>query len=163
LSSNIVIRNNLIYSNGGGIHIAQWAGDVEMYENTISHNTSGQGIAAVEGWTCSNSIHHNIISYNEIGVDGFCASDFECNDIFGNGSNVDPPPFGTNGNIAVDPQFCGVEPQVSGNYFLQSDSPCAPGQHPDGYPCGQIGRLPVGCEDTSVERASWGRIKSIYR
>jgi hypothetical protein len=60
---------------------------------------------------------------NGIGVSGFCPEDFECNDIFGNKSNVDPPPFGTNGNIAVDPQFCGVEPQVSSNYFLQSDSP----------------------------------------
>jgi len=163
MSPYMVIRNNLIYSNGGGIHIAQWAGVVEIYQNTISHNAPGQGIAAVDGWDCSNSIHHNIISYNEIGVDGFCASDFECNDIFGNDSNIDPPPFGTNGNIAVDPQFCGVEPQVSGNYFLQSDSPCAPGKHPDEYPCGLIGARPVGCQDTAVERTSWGRIKSIYR
>jgi hypothetical protein len=161
-SSNIVIRNNLIYSNYRGIRISQWAGDVEIYQNTISHNTPGGGIQN-EDWICINTIHHNIISFNEIGVEGFCATDFLCNDIFGNGSNIDPPPFGTNGNIAVDPQFCGVEPQVSGNYFLQSDSPCAPGQHPDGYPCGLIGRLPVGCQDTAVERTTWGAIKAIYR
>jgi hypothetical protein len=163
-SSNIVIRNNLIYSNYGGISIGQWTGDIEIYQNTISHNTPGKGIDNEE-MLCGNSVHHNIISYNEIGVDGFgyCASDFLCNDIFGNKSNVDPPPFGTNGNIDVDPQFCGVAPQVSGNYFLQSDSPCAPGKHPDGYPCGLIGAWPVGCKDTAVERTSWGRIKSIYR
>jgi hypothetical protein len=165
MSPYVVIRNNLIYSNGGGIHIAQWSGNVYICQNTISHNAPGQGVAAVDEWDCSNSIHHNIISYNEIGVDGFgyCASDFLCNDIFGNKSNVDPPPFGTNGNIDVDPQFCGVEPQVSGNYFLQSDSPCAPGKHPDGYPCGLIGARAVGCQDTAVERTTWGAIKAIYR
>jgi parallel beta-helix repeat protein len=161
--SDAVIRGNLIYSNYRGVSLSEW-GSAEVSQNTISHNTPGVGIST-DGTSglCGNSIHHNIISYNGIGVSGFCAEDFECNDIFGNGSNVGPPPFGTNGNIAVDPQFCGVEPHVSGNYYLQSDSPCAPGNHPDGYPCGQIGRLPVGCQDTAVERTSWGAIKAIYR
>jgi hypothetical protein len=164
VSSRTVIRNNLIYANYGGIRIGQWTGGAEIYQNTISHNSPGEGIQNEE-MLCGNTIHHNIISYNEIGVDGFdyCASDFLCNDIFGNKSNFGPPPFGTNGNIAVDPQFCGVDPAKSGNYYLQSDSPCAPGNHPDGYPCGLIGMRPVGCQDTSVERTSWGRIKSIYR
>jgi parallel beta-helix repeat protein len=160
---NAVIRGNLIYSNGNGISLHEFS-SADIIQNTISHNTPGEGILTDgSSGLCYNPIRHNIISYNAIGVSGFCAEDFECNDIFGNGSNVDPPPFGTNGNIAVDPQFCGVEPQVSGNYFLQSDSPCAPGQHPDGYPCGLIGRLPVGCQDTAVERTTWGAIKAIYR
>jgi hypothetical protein len=161
--SNAVIRGNLIYSNGSGISLHEFS-SADIIQNTISHNTPGEGILTDgSSGLCYNPIHHNIISYNGIGVSGFCAEDFECNDIFGNGSNVGPPPFGTNGNIAVDPQFCGVEPQISGNYFLQSDSPCAAGNHPDEYPCGLIGRLPVGCQDTAVERTSWGKIKSIYR
>ena len=160
--SEAVIRDNLIYSNHDGVSLGEFS-SAELVQNTISHNTPGEGIAAWASGLCDNSVHHNIISFNGIGVSGFCPDDFVCNDIFGNGSNVDPPPFGTNGNIAVDPQFCGVEPQVSGNYFLQSDSPCAPGKHPDEYPCGLIGVRPVGCQDTAVERTTWGAIKAIYR
>jgi hypothetical protein len=160
--SGIVIRRNLIYSNCGGIGIGQWAGGVEICQNTISHNSPGHGIM-YHDWICTNTVHHNIISYNEIGVEGFCAGDFLCNDIFGNKSNVDPPPFGTNGNISIDPEFCGVEPGLSGNFLLQSDSPCAPGNHPDGESCGIIGACAIGCGTTSVKRATWGSMKSIFR
>jgi hypothetical protein len=163
-NENIIIRNNLIYSNSGGILIGQWTGGVEIYQNTISHNAPGIAIDNEE-MLCHNTIHHNIISYNGIGVSGFeyCVSNFLCNDIFGNKNDFGAPPVGTNGNISADPQFCGVDPAQSGNFFLQSDSPCAPGNHPDGYACGQIGVRPVGCEDVSVQRSSWGAIKAIYR
>ena len=59
------------------------------------------------------------------------------------------------------PQFCGIK--FSGNYYLQSDSPCAPGNHPDGYDCGLIGALPVNCGKVDVEKKSWGTIKSLYK
>ncbi|MDD4857397.1 MAG: hypothetical protein PHD74_04735, partial [Candidatus Krumholzibacteria bacterium] len=70
---------------------------------------------------------------------------------------------GTNGNISVDPQFCAGDPSGSGDFFLQSDSPCAPGNNPDEASCGLIGAYPVGCREDSVERASWGAIKSLFR
>ena len=160
MSGNIKIRNNLIYANGNGIGLYDASGSAEISYNTISHNTS-DGLGT-DG-PCSNLLHHNIISYNKVGFSGFCPAQFQCNDIFGNDSNWMPPPTGTNGNIAVDPQFCGVDPKVSGNYLLQSDSPCAPGNHPDAYPCGLIGASPVGCQEVSVEKSSWGAIKAIYK
>lgn len=46
------------------------------------------------------------------------------------------------GNVAADPRFC--DP-ARGDYGLLADSPAAPGQHPDGADCGQIGARPVGC------------------
>ncbi len=64
-------------------------------------------------------------------------------------------------SFSLDPEFCG-EPG-SGNFYLQSDSPCAPGNHPNGENCGLIGPLPVGCGTVSVEHKTWGAVKAIYR
>jgi hypothetical protein len=61
-------------------------------------------------------------------------------------------------NFSGDPMFCGT-----GNYYLQSDSPCAPGNQPGGADCGLIGPLPVGCGAVSVETKTWGGVKAIYR
>jgi hypothetical protein len=58
----------------------------------------------------------------------------------------------------VDPQFCGTP--GSGNYYLQADSPCAPGRID--Y-CGLIGPLPVGCGSVATEEKTWGAIKAIYQ
>lgn len=58
----------------------------------------------------------------------------------------------------VDPQFCGVP--GSGDYFLQADSPCAPGRIE--Y-CGLIGPLPVACGSVAVEDKTWGAIKEMYK
>ena len=62
-------------------------------------------------------------------------------------------------NFSLDPEFCGVE--GSGNYFLQSDSPCAPGNSP--YPsAGLIGALPINCGTVDIRNKTWGEIKAIY-
>lgn len=160
MSYNIKIGNNLIYANGNGIGLWDASGSAEISCNTISHNT--YEALGTDG-ACTNLLHHNIISYNAVGFNGFCPAQFQCNNIFGNDSNSVPPPTGTDGNISVDPQFCGSDPKVSGNYFLQSDSPCAPGNHPDGYLCDLIGAYPVGCQGVSVKKSSWGDVKSIYK
>jgi hypothetical protein len=56
-----------------------------------------------------------------------------------------------------DPQFCGVP--GSGDYFLQSDSPCSPEHNL----CGElIGAYPVGCELTATSPTSFSAIKSLY-
>jgi hypothetical protein len=66
-----------------------------------------------------------------------------------------------NGNISIDPEFCGIDD--SGNYFLQSDSPCAPGNHPDGYDCGLIGAFPVNCGKVPARQNTWGSLKEMYK
>jgi len=60
-------------------------------------------------------------------------------------------------NFSLDPEFCGAE---AGNFSLQSDSPCAPGNPP--FASELIGALPVNCGTTSVEQKTWGEIKAIY-
>ncbi|MBN2170251.1 MAG: T9SS type A sorting domain-containing protein [Candidatus Krumholzibacteriota bacterium] len=57
------------------------------------------------------------------------------------GSMVDPT--GVDGNISADPLFCDA---AGGDYTLCADSPCLPGNHPDGADCGQIGAYGEGCE-----------------
>ena len=71
-----------------------------------------------------------------------------------------PDPTGMNGNISVDPQFCGI--LGSDYYYLQSDSPCAPDNHPGGVSCGLIGALGVGCGTVDTEPATWGYIKALF-
>lgn len=163
-SSGVVIRNNLVYSNGNGIGCADISTHIDIDGNTILHNVGGTGITYPGSGYCR--IKNNIISYNHVGVRAI-AADFSCNDTYGNDINYDlglvPDPTGSNGNISVAPLFCGLDPQDSGNYYLQSISPCAPGQHPDGFPCGLIGRYPIGCADTAVRRTNWGRIKALFQ
>ncbi len=44
------------------------------------------------------------------------------------------------GNFEADPLFCD---QV--DYLLREDSPCLPGNHPEGMDCGTIGARGAGC------------------
>ncbi len=157
-SSFIEFSNNLVYSNAHGIVLASGSNGITLSNNTIVHNTGG------EGFFCDGPgvyLYANIIAFNNFGVQAFCNL-YHCNDVFGNGTNYITDPTGTNGTISVDPLFCGASPELSGNYFLQSSSPCAPGNHPGGFSCGVIGRSPVNCE-VSIQKKSWGSIKAMYR
>ncbi len=68
-----------------------------------------------------------------------------CNDFFDQSNSPTsglPDPTGSEGNLSADPLFCadnGVD------LALESESPCAPGNHPDGMDCGVIGGLEIGC------------------
>jgi hypothetical protein len=85
-----------------------------------------------------------------------------CCDIFGNQSDA---LCGTDGggNFSFDPQFCAVDPVTTRLVTLQSDSPCAPGNHPDAFDCGLIGAGLVDCAAVAVELRTWTKIKSTYR
>jgi hypothetical protein len=89
-----------------------------------------------------------------------------CCDIYGNvggdwtGYIADQ--LGVNGNFSACPSFCHAQ---MGDLHLCDESPCLPGNHPDGYDCGLIGAWGQGCicGPTDVEPCTWGAIKSIYR
>lgn len=160
----MTISGNCIYSYGGGIIL------MESSQFIFDHNTiTACGTAlSLDGSYPWNTIRNNLIVGNKYGINlsGGVVGDVSCNNVFGNSiANYQQgtDPTGTNGNISVDPQFCAADPSGSGNFLLQSDSPCAPGHHPNGTSCGIIGAYPVGCEEISVERTSWGTIKSIFR
>ena len=91
---------------------------------------------------------------------------FSCCDIYGNtggdwfGCIADQ--YGINGNFSACPSFCFAD---GGDLHLCDESPCAPGNHPDGYDCGLIGAWEVGCScgPTAARPITWGRIKAMYR
>lgn len=159
-SGNAQILSNLFYRNQGGMCINSTA--ILAY-NTISNN-SGEGIFISDAHDFN--IYNNLIADNNIGID--CVSGnsvFHCNNVYGNNINYRgiADPTGQDGNISIIPQFCLVDPCSTGSYYLQSDSPCAPGNHPDGYECGIIGAFQVGCGTTAIQEESWGTIKSRFK
>lgn len=156
------------------VHIG---GDHVVISNNIINGAGGAPALSVGGKFAS--IHHNVCAAaNADGI--YLGFDFEGAEIYGNvilnGINHTDPCDPTvqiqcnliNGsvstcpfrlyNFSADPMFCGLE-----NYSLQSDSPCAPGNHPDGIDCGLIGPLPVGCGPLGIETRTWGSIKAMYR
>lgn len=158
LCSNVTIKECLLYENSNGIYML--GNGCILSNNTISHN-AGDGVClqAIATYELSN----NLIVYNDMGVTTGIGSSIicSCNNVFNYGFNytIDPDPTGTNGNISIDPQYCAFDPPGSGNFYIQSDSPCLPGNHPIGYPCGLIGKYSAGCGETSVKSESWGKIK----
>jgi len=91
----------------------------------------------------SYDLDDNLIVFNDVGVSSWTGTGLaaSCNDVFGNSSNylADTDPTGTNGNISTHPQYCAFDPLASMNFLLQSNSPCSPGNQPDGYACGLMG------------------------
>ncbi|MCK4349593.1 MAG: DUF1565 domain-containing protein [Candidatus Krumholzibacteria bacterium] len=174
-----VIENNLICNNnanqGGGIEVDRCSPIIR--NNTIVYNYAGVVGGGISiGFESYPEISNNIIAHNlAYDVGGiFCNSScglsypadmlFTCNDVWSNNpSNYCdslPDQTGMNGNISADPLFCGVA--GSGNFYLQSGSPCAEMNVP--ALCGgvRMGMYPVNC-DVSVEEKSWGKIKSLFK
>ncbi|NIO29254.1 MAG: hypothetical protein GTO29_11955, partial [Candidatus Latescibacteria bacterium] len=149
-----VIRRNVVLEGTIGIDMLGVSGGV-IENNTII----GSGIVAEVSYPL---IRNNIVYKGTIWCFGSSLA-LECNNVFIPSrpiTEICTVPIGTNGNISADPQFCGIE--GSGNYYLQDDSPCAPGNHPDGYDCGLIGTFGVSCGIDPVTQKTWGIIKSLY-
>ena len=158
ISSSSSIINNLFINNGMAIEI------IVSSNSTIENNTivdSGTGIACQ---ACSPGIERNIINQSIYGIACLLSSSptILCNNIYNvthrYGGCSDQT--GINGNISIDPEFCGIE--GSGNYFLQSDSPCAPGNHPDLVNCGLIGAFEVKCGTVPAKKFTWGALKALF-
>jgi hypothetical protein len=135
---------------------------------TYENNTFDGCAAAFVFWVPAyeQAVRRNIIvnSQSALGCYPWAPIVFECNNIFN--TTFDPSAqclatINQQHNFSADPEFCGIP--GSGLYTLQSDSPCAPGNHPDGVDCGLIGALPVGCGEVEAKAKSWGQIKAMMR
>jgi hypothetical protein len=146
-------------------------------ETTVSNCTVVANIGPNEAIRVSSTVgspspdfDNTIIAFNEgTSFSGICQGvtsppQFSCCDVYDNagGDWIDciADQLGSSGNISVDPFFC--DP-VLGDFSLRSDSPCLPGNHPDGADCGLIGAFGQGCGPISVESETWARIKERYR
>lgn len=125
------------FTSGGGAGIVANNGTVRRV--ILTGNMGGSTCGGIPGatWTCSN------LFANEAG-DGPCGVD-------------------GGGNFSADPQFCAVDPATSLNVSLQQDSPCAPGNHPNGDTCDLIGSGAVACAAVAVRPMTWSGYKILYR
>lgn len=120
-----------------------------VLDSSTVHGSEGAGISFA-GEAESLSLSRAIVAQCGVGVEvldetAVGALQLACMNVVGNG--VDwvgtSDPDGQEGNFSEDPLFCDPE---NGDYTLAANSPCLPGNHPDGYDCGLIGALGEGCE-----------------
>ena len=181
---NNIFRNNTSATEGGGIFIENTTGVVSfnlvegntatqegggMYvktnsaivaNNTVVYNSAsvGGGIAVDVGAT--PMIQYNIIAFNTAGGGFACITStpsLACNDIFGNVGGDGFCGIDLGNNVSSDPDFCGIP--GSSNYFLQSDSPCAPGLSVCGV---LIGAWNVNCGSVATHQRTWGSMKAMF-
>ena len=168
--SKATFTNNLIYGNcaqerGGGILCDE--PQAKILGNTVCENEAPQGAGiAFERDGDYADVERTIVAFNRQGpgvecFDGIMPPMVFCCDIYGNEGGNAICAGEQEHNFSLDPQFCGI--LGTGNYQLQSDSPCAPGNHPTGVDCGLIGALPVICGAVEVQTKTWGSIKSLYK
>jgi hypothetical protein len=153
-ASELYINNNILVGNGSAAIAINFSEVSIVYidNNTIANNV-GYGIS---GGDAFGAVRNNIIWDRVTKMRSFTA--FHCNCLF----DVTDAGARENENFQDDPQFCGV--LGSGNYYLQSDSPCAPGNTPIPIPdCGLVGAFPVGCGTTPVRTMTWGEVKYLYK
>jgi hypothetical protein len=122
------IENCTLVGNGcsstglaGGI-LVQFGVDFPVTNCLITDSTAGAAIACSfgAGPTVTGS---NL--WNNAGGDTFCGKDGGC-------------------NFSADPLYCNA---AEGDYHVESGSPCAAGNHPDGGGCGAsyVGAFAAGC------------------
>lgn len=172
LQSSPTIEHNLFRGNGsalgGGVYCDNFSVGPIRY-NTFDENSAGSGTGAAIFCTnysatpISNNIVVNSTAGTPIDSKNDSAPVIGCCCLFNNagGDALPPGSIDGGGNFSQDPEFCGID--GSGNYYLQADSPCAPGKTPTPKQCGQIGAFPVSCGTTAAQRKTWGAIKNLYR
>jgi nitrous oxidase accessory protein NosD len=150
-SGLVSIEENVITGGVDGIRISAATDSVITRNNTI-HALVGFGLVYDVPAALVGDATANIITSSGVGVSlppGADANRFTCNDVWANGTSWVgvPDQDGINGNFACDPRFCGAG---AGVFALGANSPCLPGNHPDGADCGRIGAADQGCEAVSA-------------
>ena len=172
IAGNVTVSYCTMYENtaaqsGGAIIYA--GGMFELTNCTISENSAavGGGMSVLD--SAPATLTNNIIANSSQGEAVFCSAiagvHFDCCNIYGNAGGDWVGCIALQdtliGNFSADPAFCGVP--GSGNFGLQSDSPCAPGNHPKGASCGLVGARPVDCGVSPVRKTSWSEIRSMFK
>ncbi|MBM3286029.1 MAG: hypothetical protein FJY88_01550 [Candidatus Eisenbacteria bacterium] len=149
---------------GGGFHC-------HNYSNASLENCTFYGNRCVAGGgiglrnVASVSISNTIVAFSGEGSGVHCepgtSAMLDCCAVYGNAGGdwvgCIAEQLGLRGNIHADPLFC--DP-AGGDYSLNGNSPCAPGNNPG---CGLIGALGVGCGPTATRRVTWGEVKAAFR
>jgi hypothetical protein len=163
---NTIIARNSAGDAGGAVYT--WDVHPSTFTNcSLVGNGAGVGSGMYISTESDITLGNSIVAFGSgngaLFVDGASTLAIGCTDVYGNGPGGGIPAgvVDTGGNFAADPEFCGSV--ASYDYHLHGESPCAPGNHPDGANCGLIGARPVGCGDVPVDYRSWGGIKALYQ
>ncbi len=142
ISDCLVTQNSSFeYFEGGGLSVNYSAGSIEGC--TVANNSSFLG-GAIKLIDANIRFDRMIIAFND-GDAMECSTpdvSFHCSDLHGNAHGNDICGDDLGGNFSADPLFCDAE---NGDYALDANSPCIPGNHPNGVDCGLIGALGLGC------------------
>jgi hypothetical protein len=150
-------------SNGGVIESSESDRPSQVLNCTFAANRargSFFGPSAAIYLRAGGEVQNTIVTAND-GAACLGPVTVSCSNFFGNVLGDAIPGTDAGGNFSVDPMFCFLAP-LGSQWQIRADSPCAPGNHPDGDSCGLIGGQVVGCL-TAVEQASWGDVKALYR
>lgn len=156
--------SNASGSYGGAIGVILFA-TLDAQACTFAGNQASYGahvhIASGASGSFSNVIAVLGLQGTTVNVEG--SATFTCCDFFVNEGGDWVAPYagrlGVDGNIAADPQFCSLVPNIDQDWELQSDSPCVEPQSG----CGTIGAWDVRCGTAVSETDSWGAIKAKFR
>jgi len=127
-----------------------------FYGNSLSSDAGGASISFQSGnWTLANNVIAG--SAGSAAVLDLNANLISSCNVFwanedGNGAGYELGPT----DQEVDPEFCDAE---NSDLTVSVTSPCLP---ENSMGCGLIGAFGQGCGTVSIERTSWGRIKSKY-
>ena len=114
------------------------------------------------------SVEATIVAFGPGGRAVYCdpgsTAALQCCDLFQNAGGdwvgCVAAQLGENGNFTADPYFCNP---ASNDLSLRNDSPCLPGQHPNGSACGLIGAFGLGPCVSALHPATWSGVKALYR
>lgn len=159
-------------SRSGGAIVRGYDSPVEISNTTIVENEAAEIGGAIVNATSGSgfSLSRCVIVMNRSPLDIVVSGGpytAECCVIWNPvGSMLPDELFGIEGNFSLDPLFCDPD---NDDFTLAADSPCAPGNHPDGVDCGLIGAFDVGCgstagsPDLAVKAVTWGQVKGMFR
>jgi hypothetical protein len=156
-----LIAFNTCANLGGGSWINEGTSSIE--NNTFHGNAAPHGGGIATGGLGVKTIAHNIFSGSTMGAGLHATASgdtfVECNDFWGNagGNNVPAGVINLGNNLQADPLYCDVDLEL---FELNANSPCLDGNQ---GACGLVGAYGQGCGPTSVDAASWGKIKIRFR
>jgi hypothetical protein len=174
-SGNSVISRCIFTDNH-----AYWGGAIEGIEDLFCRITNctlyGNGQHSMFFYAMSEYPAAGVMILNSVIANGYHGWPYlsmdcwepwvTCTNVHGNTAGDWVGPLtgyeGRDGNFSACPSFCNA---LAGDFHLCDESPCLPGNHPDGYNCGVIGALGQGCScgPTASETTTWGAVKSRYR
>ncbi|MCP4546296.1 MAG: hypothetical protein GY835_07510 [bacterium] len=161
LETSLFVGNRALY---GGAILASYA-NLVISNCTCVANSAELGSGFYADQFGRPEIRNSLLAFGDIGPAVHCDGSsvitmYNC-DLFGNEggdwTGCISGQLDSDCNLSADPQFCGIT--GSGDYTLQSDSPCAPANNDCGV---LVGARPVACGEVATEEKTWSALKALY-